>query len=213
MPITHKRLSLFVWLLENVNREVSILEASRSARVLEYSPTSNAFKDLTAAGYLRKTSSGRYQVSNATALVHQIALANPFHTKRTLSFFVGGTMIEKMRKLNSLEPNSTFTLFAGAELLSPYVQTSKVHAYVPDTASESLQVELTEDGARRAEENEADTFLLPTGDDTLFRFSRKKGEFRIAPMGILIADLESYGGLGQEQAIRIMNDWLSGNIQ
>lgn len=213
MPITPKRLGLIVWLLENVHKELSILEASRNARVLGYSATSNAFRDLTAAGYLRKTASGRFQVANATALIHQIALAQPFGMKKALGFFLGGSMIEKMRKLNSLEPNLAFTLFAAAELLSPYVRTSSVHAYVPDAAAESLKVELIEGGARRAEGSEADTFLLPTADESLFRLSRRKDEFRIAPMGILIADLESYGGLGQEQAVRIMNDWLSGTSQ
>lgn len=122
-------------------------------------------------------------------------------------------MIEKMHKLNSLEPNLAFTLFAAAELLSPYVRTSNVHAYVLDPATESLTVKLIEAGVRRAEGNEADTFLLPTDDENLFRLSRKKDGFRIVPMGILIADLESYGGLGQEQAVRIMNDWLSGTSQ
>lgn len=64
-------------------------------------------------------------------------------------------------------------------------------------------------GGRRAQIGEADTFLLPTGDDFVFRFSSKRGEFRIAPMALLLADLESSGGLAQEQAGRIMKEWLS----
>jgi len=202
-----------VWLLENVDKEVSITQASRDARVLDYSATYNAFKDLTAAGYLRKTVSGRYQVANATQLVHQVALAQPFSLKKKVSFFLGSSMIEKMHKLNSVESDSVFTLFAAAELLSPYVRTSSVHAYVPQMAVDSLKTDLVKIGARRAEESEADTFLLPTNDEYLFRLSQKKNEFRIAPMAILIADLESYGGLGQEQAVRIMNEWLSGPNQ
>jgi hypothetical protein len=213
MPITPKRLGLIVWLLENVDKEVSVLQASREARVLDYSATSNAFKDLTAAGYVRKTASKRYQVANATALIHQIALAQPFSLRKAVSFFLGGSMIEKMRKLNSIGSNPVFTLFAAAELLSPYVRTSSVHAYVAQMAVDSIKTKLIEIGARRAEGSEADTFLLPTNDEYLIRLSRKRNEFRIAPMGILIADLESYGGLGQEQAVRVMDAWLSGHDQ
>jgi hypothetical protein len=210
MPITRKRLGLVVWLLENIDKEVSILQASNDARVLDYHSTYNAFKDLTAAGYLRKTVSGRYQVANASALIHQIALADPFRQKVAICFFLGGTMVEKMHKLNSVGSDSVFTLFAAAELLSPYVRTSSAHAYVPLSAIDSIQEKLIELSGRRADRSEADTFLLPTSYEYIFRFSRKKNEFRVAPMGVLIADLESYGGLGQEQAGRIMKEWLSG---
>jgi hypothetical protein len=210
ISITPKRLGLIVWLLENIDKEVSVLQASKDAHVLDYHSTHNAFKDLTAAGYLRITDSARHQVTNASALIHHIALAQPFRQKAVVSLFLGGSMVEKMHKINSIEPDTIFTLFAAAELLSPYVRTNSVHAYVPQAAIDSLKTKLIELGARRADGSEADTFLLPTSDEYIFRLSRKKNEFRIAPMGILIADLESYGSLGQEQAARIMNQWLSG---
>ena len=116
-----------------------------------------------------------------------------------------------MRKLNSFASNPIFTLFAAAELLSPYVRTNSVHAYVPQMTIDSLTTQLIGSGARRAEGSEADTFLFPTNDEYIFKLSRPRNDFRIAPMGILIADLESYGGLEQEQAIRIKNQWLSGH--
>lgn len=210
IPITPKRLALIVWLLENIDKEVSVLQASKNAHALDYHSTYNAFKDLTGAGYLRKTVSARYQVANASGLIHQIALAEPFRQKPAVCFYLGGSMTEKMHRLNSIGTDLVFTLFAAAELLSPYVRTNSVHAYVTLSSIDSLQGKLIELGGRRADRSEADTFLLPTSYEYIFTLSRKKNEFGIAPMGVLIADLESYGGLGQEQAGRIMNEWLSG---
>jgi len=210
MPITPKRLALIAWLLENVDKEVSVLQASKNAHALDYHSTYNAFKDLTRAGYLRITDLARYQVANAAGLIHQMALAEPFRQKPAMCFFLGGSMTEKMHRLNSTGAEFVFTLFAAAELLSPYVRTSNVHAYVRRAAMDSVESKLIESGARRAESSEADTFLLQTNYDYIFRLSQKKGEFAVAPMGVLLADLESYGSLGREQANRIMNEWLSG---
>ena len=209
IPITIKRIALIVWLLENVDKEVSVLQATKGAGVLNYHATYTAFKDLASGGYLRITRTKRYQVANAPALVNQIALALPFGLKPMTGFFLGGDMLEKMQRLSSMKIDLVFTLFSGAELLSPYVKTSIVHAYVSQESIEYLKDALVASGGRRATVEEADAFLLPTQHSFVFSFSRKRGSFNIAPMGILLADLESYGGLAQEQANRIMKEWLS----
>jgi len=209
ITITPKRRILIVWLLENLGKEISVLQATKEARALNYHATYTAFKDLAAAGYVRKKKSGHYQVVNAPALIRQIAYASPFRQKLVVGFFLGDNMIARMRKLSSLDESIVFTLFAAAELLSPYVRTASVHAYVPLTSIQTWEERLLKAGARRAQIGEADTFLLPTGDDSVFRFSNKRGEFRIVPMALLLADLESSGGLAQEQAGRIMKEWLS----
>lgn len=210
IPITQKRIGLVAWLLENIHQEVSVLQATHLAGVLNYHATYDAIKDLTAAGFLRKTDAGRYQVTDAPGLVHQIALRDPFKQKPVVALFLGGGMLEKMNKLNVAVPDHiVFTLFAAAEFLSPYVRTNDVHAYVSQAHIESTTAKLIDIGARRVDGGEADTFLLPTRNDYIFRLSRKKNEFRIAPMGILIADLESFGGLGREQAARITKEWLA----
>ena len=213
VPITPKRTILIVWLLENVNQEISVLQARNEARALNYHATYNALSDLAAAGYLRRNESRRYQIINAPALVRRIAYTLPFRQKPVIGFFLGDDMIAKMRRLSGLDDSVVYTLFAAAELLSPYVETKNVHAYVPLKSIPILQERLLQGGGRRAQIGEADTFLLPTGDDFLLRFSRKKGEFRIAPMAVLLADLESSGGLAQEQAGRIMKEWLSSSKQ
>lgn len=209
IPITPKRVALAVWLLENIEKEVSIYQATKEARVLNYHATHEAFKDFASAGYIQKTKAERYRVTDAPALVHQIALAFPFRLKPIVGFFLGGDMIGKMQRLSSIEPSTIFTLFAGAELLSPYIRTIMVHAYVPAKSIETQKDRLLQSGGRRAELNEADTFLLPTDHAFVFEFAKKIGSYRIPPMGVLLADLESYGGLAQEQAGRIMREWLS----
>ncbi len=118
-------------------------------------------------------------------------------------------MITKMRRLNSMGTEVAFTLFAASELLAPYVHTNNVHAYVRESSITSLQGRLLQSGGRRAELAEADLFLLPTSDESIFGFARDRGEFKIAPMAVLLADLESHGGLAREQADRIMKEWLS----
>jgi len=214
IPITIKRIALIVWLLENVHKEISVREATREAHALDYHSTHNALKDFASGGYLRITKERRYQVANAPALVSEIALALPLRQKPIVGFFLGGGMLDKMRTLSLREVNTVFTLFAAAELLSPYVRTSTVHAYIPQESIEMLTSTMIASGGRRAAVGEADTHLLPTQHefDFLFDFSRKRDSFRIAPMGILLADLQSYGGLGQEQANRIMKQWLSGQV-
>jgi len=209
IPITSKRIILIVWLLENMDKGISVLQATKDARALNYHATYNALNDLAVAGYLRKNRSRHYQVVNAPALVRQIAHALPFRQKPVVGFFLGDDMSTKMRKLASLNDDIVFTLFAAAELLSPYVKTTNVHAYVPLTSVSVWQERLIQVGGRRALSSEADTFLLPTTDDFVLRFSRKIEGFRIPPMALLLADLESSGGLAQEQAGRIMKEWLS----
>lgn len=209
IAITPKRIILIIWLLENLGKEISVLQATKEARALNYHATYTAFNDLAAAGYVRKNKSGHYQVVNAPALIRQIAYASPFRQKPVVGFFLGDSMAARMRKLRSLDENIVFTLFAAAELLSPYVRTASVHAYVSLASIPIWEERLLKAGGRRAQIGEADTFLLPTGDDFVFRFSSKRGEFRIAPMALLLADLESSGGLAQEQAGRIMKEWLS----
>ena len=208
IAITRKRIILIVWLLENSGKEISILQATREARALNYHATYTAFKDLAAAGYIRKKN-GHYQVVNVPALIRQIAYAYPFRQKPVVGFFLGDNMTARMRKLTSLDGSIVFTLFAAAELLSPYVRTASVHAYVPLTSIQTWEERLLKANGRRAQIGEADTFLLPTDDAFVFRFSSKRGEFSIAPMALLLADLESSGGLAQEQAGRIMKEWLS----
>ena len=210
ISITIKRIALIVWLLENVDKEVSILQATRAAGVLNYHAVHSAFRDLASGGYLRVTRTKRYQVANAPDLVRQIALMLPLRLKSSVGLFLGGDMFEKMRRLSSAEPDIVFTLFAGAELLSPYVRTNTVHAYIPQKSVDSTRNILLSSGGRRAAVGEADTLLLPTEHRFIFEFARKRDSFKIAPMGLLLADLESYGGLGQEQANRIMQEWLSG---
>jgi len=209
IPITIKRIALIVWLLENVDKEISVLEATRESQALNYHATYIALKDLASVGYLRVTRSKRYQVANAPALVNQLALTLPLRLKPMVSFFLGGGMLEKMQLLSSREVNIVFTLFAGAELLSPYVKTSMVHAYVREASIEKLTAALVDTGGRRAVAGDADTYLLPTQHNFILDFSRRMGSFRIAPIGVLLADLKSHGGLGEEQANRIMKEWLS----
>lgn len=209
IAITPKRIALAAWFLENIEKEVSAYQATKEAGVLNYHATHEAFKDFAAAGYVRRTRTGSYQVTDAPALVHQIALAFPFRLKPIVGFSLEGDMIEEMQRLSSTQPDVVFTLFAGAELLSPYIKTAMVHAYVPAGSIETQKDRLLQSGGRRAELNEADTFLLPTRHAFVFKFSRRRGSYRIPPMAVLLADLESYGRLAQEQAARIMTEWLS----
>lgn len=210
ITVTPKRIALIVWLIENTGKDVSVLQATKEVGLLNYKAVYAALKDLERGGYIRRTKTKRYQVVDAPALIRQIALSIPFRAKAIVGFFVGGDTAQKMRELVGIDHDVVFTLFAAAELLSPYVRTNAAHAYIRAGSINRLSERLLNAGARRSEGSESDLFILPTESAYVFRFSRTRGDFKIAPMGILLADLQSYGGLGQEQADRIMREWLSG---
>lgn len=200
IKLTEKRQGVVLWIVENKDKEWSIHELCIKFGGLTYPSTYGFVNQLLKAGYLTKTRAGKFMLANAHALLRQLAYTFPLKAKEKKCFFVGGGIADKMGLLKSIELEHSFTAFAAGEVLHPYVKTEKVHAYIRKKDGKRWEKELAERGARPAFEEEANLFLLPVQEDYFFNLSKKIHGFTIAPTGLVLADLISIGGLGEEQA-------------
>lgn len=202
LKLTIKRVGTLAWIIENVDKAWSIYELAKEAGTLDYSATHAFVKELEKAGFVIKTR-GRYRLSNAPGAVQYLSLFQPFRSRHKEDFFVLGDMKAKMDMVGSSGLPYAFTLFSAGELLYPYVKTEDAHAYIKKQEFDSWRKYLIKEGARRAAPKEANMVLILVGEDYYFA-GREIRNYRIAPVGIVLADLLSYGGLGQEQAEMIL---------
>ena len=64
----------------------------------------------------------------------------------------------------------------------------------------------------KAEKSEANLFLIPVKENFIFRFAKRIKGFLIAAAPILLADLMGFGGLAEEQAQFLMEEWLDNRL-
>ena len=200
IKLTEKRQGVILWILENKNRSWSIHELCTSLGGLTYPSTYDFVNHLLEAGHLIRTQTREFMLVNTRALISQLAFTFPFKAKKKSSFFIKLGMKDKMSLLKDIKLDYALTAFAAAELLHPYVKTEKVHAYVRTRDIETWKKLLTKKNARPAYEDEANLFLLPVEENYYFKLSRKIHGFSISPPGLVLADLISIGGLGEEHA-------------
>ncbi len=200
IKLTEKRQGVVLWILENRERQWSIHELCTKFGGLTYPSTYDFVNQLLKAGYLMKTKSRRFMLTNAHALVQQLAYTFPLRSKEKECFFAGGDMAGKMKMLKRTGLDYSATAFAAGEVIHPYVKTEKVHAYVRKGELGKWKKQLVRMGARPAFEDEANLFLLPVGEEYYFSLSRQVHGLRLAQRGLVLADLVSIGGLGEEQA-------------
>jgi hypothetical protein len=208
LKLTSKRVGTLAWIIENMDTTWSIYELAKGAGTLDYSATHSFVKELEKAGFIVKMK-GRYRLSNMPGAVQYISLFQPFQSRHREDFFVLGDMGAKMNLVGSGGLPHAFTLFSAGELLYPYVKTEDVHAYIKVGEFDSWRKYLIEEGARRAAPKEANMALILVEDEYYFS-GREVRNYRIAPVGIVLADLLSYGGLGKEQAKMIQDELLKG---
>lgn len=208
LKLTSKRAGTLAWMIENVDKVWSIYEVAKEAGTLDYSATHTFVKELEKVGFVIKIK-GRYRLSNAPSAVQYLSLFQPFQSRNKEDFFVLGDMKTKMDLVGSSGLPYAFTLFSAGELLYPYVKTEDVHVYIKRQEFDSWRKYLIKEGARRATPKEANLVLILAWKDYYFA-GREIRRYRIAPVGIVLADLLSYGGLGQEQAKMIQDEWLKG---
>lgn len=209
--LTDKRVGTLLWILENRDKKWSIYELSKDAGTLDYSATHTFVKELEKAGFVIKTR-GKYGLSNAPALVQALSVSQPFRPKEKEHFFITGDMKAKMNVVKHGKLEHGFTLFSAGELLFPYVRTEEVHVYARKEEFEKWKKYLIKKDARRAVQKEANLTLILVDQDYHFRFSRKIHGYMIVPIGEVLSDLYSYGGLGEEQAKLIQKEWLKGRL-
>ena len=200
IKLTEKRQGIVLWILENRHKQWSIHGLCRSFGGLTYPSTYDFVNQLLEAGYLMKTETKEFTATNAHALVQQLAYTFPLKAKEKRRFFAKGAMADKMSLLKATKLDYSLTAFAAGEALHPYVKTEKVHAYVRNEDLEAWEKQLINKGARPAFEDEANLFLLPVQENYYFSLSKGIHGFSIAPLGLVLSDLISIGGLGEEQA-------------
>lgn len=212
MPkLTPKRVGILLWILGNSEQKWSIYELCKSAGTLDYSATHTFVKELEKAGFVTKMR-GKYGISNARGIVNSVSYFQPIKSRERENFFVLGDMKKKMDLLKAAKMDHAFTIFAAGELLHPYVKTEDVHAYIRKDDRDGWKNYLIAKNARRAPPKEANLVLLPVADEYYFRLAWKVKNYRVASIGVVLADLLSYGGLGEGQAQLILDEWLGGRL-
>jgi len=206
IKVTPKRVGILCWILKNKDSKWSIHQIYRELGNPWYSSTHLFIKELERAGYVRKVKGG-YKVMDVQALINQIALIFPFKAKEKQAFYLNKKR-QNMNLIKEISLDHAFTLFSAGELMYSYVMTEKTHVYIRKNDLDNWKKELIQKGARRASEEEGNILLLPIEEDYPFKLSEDLHGHRIAPYGLVIADLISFGGLGEEHGRLILEDWL-----
>jgi hypothetical protein len=208
IKLTPKRAGIVCWILKNKDREWSIHEIYNELQTPWYNSTRLFVKKLENAGYVAKMGSGLYRVMDVNALIQQISLLFPFRAKEKIVFFSHEPRERRMKTIDKMSLDYAFTAFTAGELITPYVMMDKVYAYIRKTDIDKWKKKLLQKSVWRTEEAEGNLFLLPVEEDYVFKLSRKIERYTIAPMGLVLADMYSIGGLGEEHAMMIQKEWI-----
>jgi len=208
IKLTPKRAGIICWILKNKDREWSIHEIYNELRTPWYNSTRLFVKKLENAGYVAKMGSGLYRVMDVNALIQYISLVFPFRGKEKIVFFSHEPREKRMKTIDKMGLDYAFTAFTAGELIIPYVMMDKVYAYIRRTDIGKWKKKLLQKSVWRTEEAEGNLFLLPVEEDYVFKLSRKIDKYTIAPMGLVLADMHSIGGLGREHAMIIQKEWI-----
>ena len=234
VELTEKRLVSLLWILKNKGKKWSISELRRGAAAmlgkddavykknmrfpimdlaLTYGPTFTFVKELEKSGLIAKdTRTAEYGVAKAGDIVKMISLARPFAGLKTLSYYSPLEFSKNLKMVQESKLLHAFTVFAGSELYRQYVKTDQVHVYIAEGAEEKWNNYLLSKKCLKAHKSQANIFLIPTGQKAFFMEAGKVKGFSIAPAPILLGDLLSFGGLAEEQASFLMEEWLNNRL-
>ena len=232
--MTEKRLISVLWILENKEKNWSIYELRKGAAAmfgeddavykkntrfpimdlaLTYRPTFSFVKELEKNGFITKNNkTSEYSVTRAPDLVKLVSLARPLTNLKTIGYHSPLDFEGTIRLVNATKLAYSFTLFAGSELYRSYVKTDQVHAYIQQGDEKKWEQYLLSKKFLKAEKSHANLSLLPTKNQALFKKAKKIKGFSIAPTSILLSDLLSFGGLGEEQGRFLMEEWLNNKL-
>jgi len=236
--LTEKRLVSLLWILKNREKKWSIFELtkgaagmlgqkdwrvykkdSKGARIqytdatLTYSPTHSFVKELEEKGFLHKDEkTSEYRVSKAVDLIRLVSLARPFNSLKTEYYYSPLGFFNTIKMIDSSKLPYALTLFSGSELYRQYVKTDQVHVYVREGEEEKWGKYLLFKKCLKAQKSQANLFLIPTSQGAFFTASEKVKGFSVAPAPMLLSDLLSFGGLAEEQASFLMEEWLNNRL-
>jgi len=180
---------------------------------LTYSPTHSFVKELEEKGFLYKDAkTSEYGIAKAADLIRLISLAKPFSSLKTLNYYSPIDFFGTLKMVESSKLAHVFTVFAGSELYRQYVKTDQVHVYVRGGEEEKWVKYLISKKCLKAQKSQANLFLIPTEQEAFFKDAAKVKGFSVAPAPILLSDLLSFGGLAEEQASFLMEEWLNNRL-
>jgi hypothetical protein len=234
LGLTEKRLVSLLWMLKNKGKEWSIYELKKGAAemlgvddavykkktqfpvmdlALTYGPTFTFVKELERSGLVVKDAkTAEYGVARAGDIVKLVSLARPFTGLKTFDYHSPLDFFGTLKMVRASKLAHAFTVFAGSELYRQYVKTDQVHVYVREGEEEKWGKCLLSKGCLKAQKSQANLFLIPTGQEAFFKASAKVKGFSVAPTPMLLSDLLSFGGLAEEQANFLMEEWLNNRL-
>ena len=220
-----------IWILENKEKSWSVYELSKGAAAmvqandaqvqsngalnesLSYRPTLDFVKELEKSRFILKDSkTSEYSVARVPDLVKLVSLARPVTGLKAIGYKSPLDFEGTLRLVHGSKLEYSFTMFAGSELYRSYVMTDQVHAYIRVGEEKKWEEYLLLKKCLKAEKAHANLFLLPTKNEVLIKQAKKLKGFSIAPTTILLSDLWSFGGLGEEQARFLMDAWLENRM-
>ncbi|MDO8538371.1 MAG: hypothetical protein Q7S21_05795 [archaeon] len=234
VELTEKRLVSLLWMLENKGKKWSIYELQKGAAAmleknnavykknkrfpimdlaLTYGPTFTFVKELEKNGLIMKDAKTmEYGIARAGSIVKMISLARPFTSLKTLNYHSPLKFSGTLKMIQKSKLSHAFTIFAGSELYRPYVKTDQVHVYIRKGEEEKWSKYLFSKKCLKAQKSQANLFLIPTGQEVFFKGIKKIKGFSVIPMPILLSDLFSFGGLAEEQANFLIEEWLNNKV-
>jgi hypothetical protein len=234
LELTEKRIVSLLWILKNKGKKWSISELRRGAAkmlgkddavykkntrfpimnlALTYGPTFTFVKELEKSCLITKdTKTAEYGVARASDIVKMISLARPFASLKTLNYHSPFEFSKILKMIQESKLSHSFTVFAGSELYRQYVKTDQVHVYIRKGEEEKWSKYLLSKNCLKAQKSQANLFLIPTEQEAFFKDAAKVKSYSVAPMPILLSDLLSFGGLAEEQANFLMEEWLNSRV-
>ncbi len=234
VELTEKRLVSLLWILKNKGKKWSIYELRKGAAAmlgkddavykkntrfpimdlaLTYGPTFTFVKELEKSGLIMKdTKTMEYGIARAGDMVKMISLARPFASLKTLNYHSPLEFSGTLKMVQESKLPHAFTIFAGTELYRPYVKTDQVHVYIRKGEEEKWGKYLLSKKCLKAQKSQANLSLIPTEQVVFFKDAAKVKGFSVAPIPILLSDLFSFGGLAEEQANFLMEEWLNSRL-
>ncbi|MDO8634598.1 MAG: hypothetical protein Q7K34_04875 [archaeon] len=211
--LTDKRLLALIWVLENKDKSWSILELQKNSGSLGYGPLYNFVKELEKNGFVSMDSkTHEYRISKAIDVIRFISLARPFRSLESIPYYSSLDFTGMLNMINGAKLPYAFTVFAASELYHSYVKTDQVHAYIQEGDEKKWEKYLLSKNCLKAEKNQANIFLIPTKQQVFFTKPEKIKGFSIVPTPVLLSDLFSFGGLAEEQANFLLEEWLNDRL-
>ncbi|MBI4044437.1 MAG: hypothetical protein HY392_01890 [Candidatus Diapherotrites archaeon] len=211
--LTDKRLLALLWILENKGKDWSILELQKKSVSLGYGPLYNFVKELEKNGFVSLDSkTHEYRVSKAIDIIRFISLARPFRSLNAIPYYSSLDFIGNLKMVNGAKLPYAFTVFAGSELYHSYVKTDQVHMYVKEGDEKKWEKYLLSKNCLKAQKSQANIFLIPTKQQIFFTKPERIKGFSIVPTPVLLSDLFSFGGLAEEQANFLIEQWLENRL-